>query len=512
MERRGQWWALAVLVLPVLLISVDATVLGFALPYLSEDLGPTGAEQLWIVDVYSFVLAGLLVFMGTLGDRIGRRRLLLAGAVAFGLASVLAAFSTTPMMLILARALLGVGGATLMPSTLSLIRSIFTDDRRRRTAVAVWSAAFSGGMAVGPVIGGWLLEHFWWGSVFLINVPVMVVLLVAGPLLLPEHRDPNPGRFDLLSALLSLGAMLPAVYGVKIAATSGFTWSAALAIVVGLGLGVLFVRRQRRLERPMLDLALFSNRMFTASVVTNLLGVFALVGLLFLVPQYLQLVLGLSPVTAALWMLPATVAGIAGALLAAWLARRVRVAVLVSVGLLLGAAGFLVLTALGTTAGLAAVVVAFVLVGGGVALSETLTNDLVISAAPVDRAGAASAISETGYELGGALGTALLGSLATAVYQSGVTGSLSAAPHDAAMDTAVAAAHDTLGGAVSAAKSLPAPAAEALVTSAREAFVSGMHVTAWAGAAILLYTAVQAYFLLARGRRRPSSKETLLPV
>ncbi|MCG3749748.1 MFS transporter [Amycolatopsis sp. Poz14] len=494
-RRGGQWWALAVLVLPVLLISVDTTVLGFALPYLSEDLAPTGAEQLWIVDVYSFVLAGLLVFMGTLGDRIGRRRLLLIGGAAFGAASVLAAFATSPLMLIVARALLGVGGATLMPSTLSLIRSIFTEDRTRRTAVAIWSAAFSGGMAVGPVVGGWLLEHFWWGSVFLINVPVMVLLLVAGPLLLPEFRDPNPGRFDPWSALLSLGTMLPVVYGVKIAATEGISWSAGAAMVLGLALGAAFVRRQRRLDQPMLDLGLFANRKFAGSVITNLLGVFALVGLLFLLPQYLQLVLGLKPLAAALWMLPATVAGVVGALAAAWLARRVRVPVLVSLGLLLGAAGFLVLTTIGADAGLAAVVVAFVLVGGGVALSETLTNDLVISAAPVNRAGAASAISETGYELGGALGTALLGSLATAVYQSGLPA------------TAPAAAHDTLGGAVATAHSLPATEGAELLTTAREAFVTALHTSAWVGAAILVYTALQAYFLLGRRRNRPQDSK-----
>lgn len=493
MARRGQWLALAVLVLPVLLISVDSTVLGFALPYLSADLAPTGAEQLWIVDVYSFVLAGLLVFMGTLGDRIGRRRLLLWGGAAFGAASVLAAFSTSPLMLILARALLGVGGATLMPSTLSLIRSIFIGDRARRTAVAVWSAAFSGGMAIGPVVGGWLLEHFWWGSVFLINVPVMVILLIAGPLLLPEFRDPKPGRFDPWSALLSFGAMLPVVYGVKLAATEGFSGTAGLAILAGLALGVLFVRRQRRMAAPMLDLGLFTDRMFAGAVITNLLGVFAMVGLLFLLPQYLQLVLGLSPLVAALWMLPATVAGILGSLIAARLARRVRVPVLVSLGLVFGVVGFLVLTAIGTQAGLAAVVVSFVLVGGGVALSETLTNDLVISAAPVDRAGAASAISEAGYELGAALGTALLGSLATAVYQSGLPAG------------APAAAHDTLGGAVAASHSLPPPDAAAMLSGAREAFVAALHTTAWVGAAILIYAAVQAYYLLARRRNRPRS-------
>ncbi len=491
MEKAGrrEWTALAVLVLPVLLISVDMTVLGFALPYLSEDLAPTGAEQLWIVDIYSFVLAGLLVLMGTLGDRVGRRKLLLSGAVAFGAASVLAAFAPTPALLIAARALLGVGGATLMPSTLSLIRSIFTDPAQRRLAIAVWGSGFSGGMALGPVLGGWLLEHFWWGSVFLINVPVMLVLLTAGPFLLPEAKDPKPGRFDALSAVLSLAAMLPVVYGIKRFAEHGLDPIAALAAVAGLGVGVVFVRRQRALADPMLDLSLFRHRAFSASVLTNMLGVFSLVGLLFLVPQYLQLVLGLRPMTAALWLLPTTVAGVAGSLAAARLARRVPVARLVCGGLLVGAAGFAVLVALEVESGLAALTIGMVLVGFGVPLSETLTNDLVVTAAPRERAGAASAISETGYELGGALGTAVLGSIATAVYRGGV-------PTDAG-----STARETLGGAVATASELPPEQATSLLDTARESFVQGMHVSAVVGALLLTYTAVQALVLL---RRRSS--------
>ncbi|WP_306999545.1 MFS transporter [Amycolatopsis thermophila] len=481
---RRDWVALAVLVLPVLLISVDMTVLGFALPYLSEDLAPSGAEQLWIVDIYSFVLGGLLVLMGTLGDRIGRRRLLLAGAFAFGAASVLAAFAAGPLMLIAARALLGVGGATLMPSTLALIRTLFTDPVRWRTAIAVWGAGFSGGMALGPVLGGWLLEHFWWGSVFLINVPVMLVLLVAGPVLLPESRDPDPGRFDPASALLSLAAVLPVVYGIKRFAEHGAGPIAALSVLAGVGLGVVFVRRQRALPDPMLDLALFRDRRFSASVLTNTLGVFALVGLLFLVPQYLQLVLGMRPLAAALWLLPATVAGVGGAFAAARLSRRFPVRWLIGGGLLVAAAGFGSLVALGVHSGLAVLVSGMALVGFGVSLSETLTNDLIVTAAPPERAGAASAISETGFELGGALGTAVLGSIASAAYRAGVPSG------------AGEAARDTLGGAVATAATLPAGRAEALLSTAKEAFVHGMQISAAAGAVLLAYTGIQALVLL----------------
>ncbi|OZM71419.1 MFS transporter [Amycolatopsis antarctica] len=493
--RRGRWLALAVLVLPVLLISVDMTVLGFALPYLSEDLAPSGTQQLWIVDIYSFVLAGLLVLMGTLGDRIGRRKLLLFGAVAFGVASVVAAFASTPELLIAARALLGLGGATLMPSTLSLLRNIFLDARERRLAIAVWSAGFSGGMALGPVVGGWLLEHFWWGSVFLINVPVMVLLLVAGPFLLPEARDPAPGRFDPLSAVLSLGTMLPIVYGIKDFAEHGLTAIGVGGVLLGLVLGTLFVRRQRSLTDPMIDLGLFGNRAFTVSVVTNVLGVFALVALFFLVPQYLQLVLGMRPMEAALWLLPTTAAGVAGALLAAQLAKHVDVGTLIGGGLLVSAAGFLALTQVGVESGLAAVVAGFVVVGVGVALAETLTNDLIISIAPPERAGAASAISETGYELGGALGTAVLGSIATAVYRGQF-----AAPEGVPAEAA-GAAGETLGGAVATAQVLPGPLAEQVLGSAREAFVHGMQLTAVLGGALLVYAGVQALLLLRQPRR-----------
>lgn len=495
MEKAGRraWGALAVLVLPVLLISVDMTVLGFALPYLSEALAPTGTEQLWIVDIYSFVLAGLLVFMGTLGDRIGRRKLLLGGAVAFGAASVLAAFATTPALLITARALLGVGGATLMPSTLSLLRSIFLDPAQRRVAIAVWGSGFSGGMALGPVLGGWLLEHFWWGSVFLINVPVMLVLLAVGPFLLPEAKDPNPGRFDPLSSLLSLATVLPIVYGIKRFAEHGVDAIAAAGVVVGALLGVLFVRRQRGLADPMIDVSLFRHRTFTGSVLTNMLGVFALAGSLFLVPQYLQLVLGLAPMTAGLWLLPTTVAGVAGSLAAARLARRVPVAYLIAGGLLLSAGGFTVLVALGVDDGLAVLVIGTALIGFGVPLSETLTNDLIIATAPPERAGAASAISETGYELGGALGTAVLGSIATAVYRAGVPGD--AGP----------VARETLGGATAVAAELPPDHAASLLAAARESFVAGMHVSAVVGALLLAYTAVQALVLLRERRARPGA-------
>ncbi|WP_052168641.1 MFS transporter [Actinoalloteichus spitiensis] len=489
-----QWGALAVLMLPVLLVAVDNTVLSFAVPALSLELAPSGTQLLWIVDIYSLMLAGLLVTMGGLGDRLGRRRLLLVGGAGFGLVSILAAYATSPDLLVAARALLGVFGATLMPSTLSLLRSTFLDPGQRRLAIAVWSSAFAGGAALGPILGGWLLEHFWWGSVFLVNVPVMVLLLVLGPLLLPESRDPAPGPFDLVSVGLSLAAMLPVVYGVKALAKTGASPEALVPLAVGALFAVLFTRRQLNRPKPLLDLRLFRERMFSVAVTSNLLSVLALVGFLFFVSQYLQLVLGLSPVEAGVRLLPGLLAQVVAALLAVLLARHIRVPVLISAGLLAAACGYVIAVGLPVDGGAAQLVVAFAVLGAGVGLAETLTNDAIVGAVPPARAGGAAAISETAYELGAALGTAVLGSVLIAVYQrdlvipAGVPGE------------AAGAARETIAGAESAAAGLPAELAAVLMDNARAAFVQGMSVTSAIGVAIMAVAGIGAAVLLRRRR------------
>ncbi|MGK5173527.1 MFS transporter [Geodermatophilus sp. CPCC 205761] len=490
MSPLRRWFALAVLALPVLLISIDMTVLGFAVPALTADLDPTATELLWIVDVYSFLLAGLLVLMGNIGDRIGRRRLLVAGAVAFGSASLVAAFATTPEMLIAARALLGLGGATLMPSTLALLRTVFPDATERRLAIAVWAAAFSGGTAIGPVAGGFLLEHFWWGSVFLVNTPVMVALVVGALLLLPESRNPRPGPFDLLSAVLSIAGVLPLVYALKTSAEDGAGLPVVLALATGVALLWTFVRRQRRLAEPLLDLRLFRHRAFTVAVTTNLLSVFALLGLMFFLPQYLMLVLGMSPVVAGLWMVPLAVATVAGALSAPRLARHVQLRWLVGGGMALAAAGLGVGTALGVDGDRAVLVLASVLIGLGVGLAETLTNDVILATAPPERAGAAAAISETAYEFGGAMGTAVLGTVGLTAYAASL-GDLPGVP---------AAARETLGGATEVAAQLPPETAASLLAAAEEAFVVGMDLVLLLAAVLAAYVALQAVVLL-RGTR-----------
>ncbi len=274
---RREWIGLGVLLLPLLLVSMDVSVLYFAVPFISRDLEPSSTQQLWIFDVYGFVLAGLLITMGSLGDRIGRRRLLLIGAASFSLASLGAAYAHSAWQLIAARAVLGIAGATLMPSTLALIRNLFHDEAQRRTAIAIWTGGTMSGIALGPVLSGFLLGHFWWGSVFLINVPFMVMLLTLAPVLVPEFRAPQAGRFDLLGSALSLGAVLPAIYGVKEIAADGVDAVRLSCIAAGAVVGGLFLLRQLRSGHPMIDLKLFRGRGFSGSVLMNLVAMFAVV-------------------------------------------------------------------------------------------------------------------------------------------------------------------------------------------------------------------------------------------
>ncbi|GEL18763.1 MFS transporter [Pseudonocardia asaccharolytica] len=489
-----EWAGLGVLAMAVLLIAVDATVLDVAVPFISESLRPTSSQLLWIIDVYSFVLAGLLVTMGTLGDRIGRRRLLLLGAAGFGAASVLAAFSTGPGMLIAARVLQGVAGATLMPATLASIRSMFCDTRQRMTAIGIWGAMWGGGAAVGPVLGGWLLEYFWWGSVFLVNVPIMLLLLATAPQVIPESRDPQPGRFDLVSAGLSIPAVLAVVYAIKELTTDGPSWRLAVLGVLGVVAGWVFVRRQRTLDDPLIDVRLFRVPSFSTAIVANALSVFALAGVLFFGSQFIQLVLGYRPLPTGLLMLPGTLASVVGSLLAAPLARWWGVRLALGVPLMATALGAVSMVGLSTDGRAVLYAAAFTLIGLGAGVALTLTSAMVVEAVEPERAGAASAVSETSYELGGAAGVAVLGSVLMAVFR----GRLDTA---ALADGDAQAARETLGGAIATAERLDPGVGADLVRSAHEAFVTGIHVAATATAVLLLVTAILAMILLRPTRR-----------
>jgi DHA2 family multidrug resistance protein-like MFS transporter len=471
---RAEWLGLGVLMLAVLLVSMDVTILYFAAPYVSADLEPTGTQQLWMLDVYGFVLAGLLITMGALADRTGRRRVLMAGALVFGCASAAAAFAQTADQLIACRALMGIGGATLMPSSLALLRNLFADDGQRRKAVAIWTGVVSGGSALGPLLGGVLLEHFSWGSVFLINAPVMVALVVAAPLLLPESKDPRAGRLDVTSAILSLAAILPFVYGLQRTAVDGPHPLSIAALLIGAAVGVAFVGRQRALEDPMIDLSLFRDARFSGALGVNLMAMLGLVGFALFTTQYLQSVLGYAPLKAALLMLPAPLSVGVVAPLAMWAATRVRPAAVVAVAFAFAGAGYAVLT---RTDGLWVALIGTVMTTMGLAGAMTLLTDLILAAAPPERAGAASAVAETGQELGGALGVALLGSLGTAIYRSDLG------------DGVPRAAHDTLGGAV-------ALGDHALLAAARDAFTHGLQVAALGAGVVMAVAAAVAWWTL----------------
>ena len=483
MAGAREWAGLAVLALPTMLLGLDVTLLYLALPALAADLRPSSTEALWIMDAYGFMIAGFLITMGTLGDRIGRRRLLMIGAAAFGIASVLAAYSTSAAMLIAARAALGMAGATLMPSTLALISNMFRDARERALAIGVWATMFALGMAAGPVVGGLLLERFWWGSAFLVAVPVVGLLLVAAPLLLPEYRAPQSGRLDLLSVGLSLSAMLPAIYGLKEIAKGGVAAGPGLALAAGLIFAVAFVRRQRRLPSPLLDMGLFASRTFSAALVVLLFGLVGVAGVMLLVTQYLQLVAGLSPLVAGAWMGPPALAMFAAGIAAPLVARRIRPGYVVAGALALSTVGYLMLARLDTApSGVAVVVAGFSLVYLGLGTIAALGTDLVVGAAPADKAGSASAMSETVQELGIALGVAMFGSLTTAVYRGLIQERI---PTDMPGDVS-GAVGDSLWAASSVADRLPGD----LLEQARAVFTLGFNVAATVGAIGIMILAV----------------------
>lgn len=475
-----EWIGLAVLALPCLIYSMDLTVLYLALPQIAEQLRPSSTQLLWMVDIYGFLLAGFLVTMGTLGDRIGRRKLLMIGAAAFGAASVLAAFSTSAEMLIASRALLGVTAATLSPSTLSLIRNMFLDEAQRGFAIGVWVAAFSAGGILGPLFGGLLLEHFWWGSVFLIAVPAMALLLVLGPILLPEFRDENAGRLDLPSAVLATSAVLSVIYGIKRLAEGGIAVAPLLAVVLGVVLARVFLRRQTRLADPMIDVRLFAEPRFGAALACNIITMFVAFGFFLFVAQYFQLVLGLSPLQAGLWTLPSGVVFVIGSLSGPPLAQRLGVANVIAGGLGLSVLGFALLTQLGSLS-FFWLMVGYTVFCMGLAPIGALTTGLVMSAVPPERAGVASGMSETSFEFGGALGIAVLGSVVTALYRGGIETGLPAGLPPGALE----AARDTLGGAVGAARELGA-AGEPMLAAARAVYTRTLEQAAWLCGALSL--------------------------
>jgi DHA2 family multidrug resistance protein-like MFS transporter len=494
---RKEWIGLAVIALPCLLYAMDLTVLNLALPKISEDLKPSSSQLLWIVDIYGFMVAGMLITMGTLGDRIGRRRLLLIGAGAFGTASVIAAFSTTAEMLIINRAILGIAGATVAPSTLSLIRNMFPDDKERTFAIGIWITSYSVGGAIGPLVGGLLLQYFWWGSVFLASVPIMVLLLILGPRLLPEFKDPSAGRLDLASAILSLSSVLLIIFGLKQTAEHGLHLLPGMAIFAGVATGIVFIKRQKKLEHPLIDLKLFKgSSSFGMLLSMNTLTVFTTFGSYIFISQYLQLVLGLTPLVAGLWTLPWSLGFIVGSMVTPKIANHFRSTSIMAVGLFMAAVGFIILTQ-ANSLGLTSIVASSILFSLGLAPLFTLITDMILSAVPPERAGSAGALSETSSEFGGALGIAVLGSIGTAVYRHHMNDTLppSVTNEDAEI------AKSTLGGALSIAEKLPKQIGNTLMEISRDAFTTSLMTMAVISAVLSL---ILAFVVIYKFRVKPS--------
>lgn len=485
---RREWIGLAVLALPTLLLSLDVSVLYLAVPQLSSNLGATSTDQLWIMDIYSFMLAGFLVTMGTLGDRIGRRKLLLIGGVAFGAMSILAAYSSSPEMLIVSRALLGIAGATLMPSTMALIRNMFQDPKQMGAALSVWFSCFMGGMALGPLVGGILLENFWWGSAFLLGVPFMVLLVIVAPFLLPEYRDANAGRLDLFSVVLSLGTIMPVIYGLKELAREGVAAVPVASVLIGVLVGVAFIRRQQTLEHPLLDLRLFTNKVFNTGMGIMLFSGVVMAGSSLLASVYLQSVQGFSPLKAGLWLIPQNVVMLIGFTVAPMLANRFRPAYVMASGLAIAGLGLFLHTQVDRVGGLDLLVAGFVLAAFGIALPMALTANLIMGAAPPEKAGSAASVMETSGEFGIALGVATLGSLATYVYRSELSDRVSAeTPADS-----VENAKEGLAAALNTAQQLPGRLAGDLIEGAQAAFTTGLNTAGGVGALIFFGLAALA--------------------
>ncbi|MGW6379054.1 MFS transporter [Rhodococcus sp. NPDC055112] len=490
-ERAGrrQWLGLALLALPTLVVALDINALFLALPQLTADLGASSTQQLWIADIYGFMVAGLVITMGTLGDRIGRRRLLFIGSVGFAMASVLAAYSTGPEMLIASRVLLGIAGATLMPSTLALITNMFHDGRQRGAAIAIWSTCTFTGAALGPVVGGLLLAHFWWGAVFLMAVPAGAVLVIVGPFVLPEFRNPDAARLDLPSVALSMLAILPLVYAVKrLTADAAPSIAAVSTLVLGGMFAAVFVARQLRLDDPLLDLRLLGRGSFRLILLALTLAGVVMAGTGLLVTQYLQSVLGHSPVSAALWFAPMGLAVAVGTTLSPAIARRVEPVTAIAAGLALSAIGAALLALVGLESGLGMVIAAIAILALGTGPLFALGTGIVMGSVPPERAGSAASMAETSNYLGGTLGIAILGSVAAGIYQHQMAGSIPAGT----ADEAAASAGQTVAGAAAVAADLPADSGAALLTSAHAAFTSGLHVVALIGAVVL---GIQAWVL-----------------
>lgn len=445
-----EWFGLAVLTLAVFMLATDMSILYLAMPTIAADLEPTATQMLWIIHVGELLAVGFALTMGRMGDNIGRRRLLVIGVSVYGLASLLAAFSTSALMLILVRALLGIATATIMPSTMSLFRNMFKDPKQFSLAIAINLSAFGAGMSLGPPIGGLLLDTFWWGSIFLINVPVAALLVISSPVL-PEYRNLGTKYMDLVSVLLSSTALIALVFGLQELANNGFNAMYISAVVIGAALGYMFIRRQKKSENPLLDLRLFKISRLTISLFIVSFVLFVTVGADMLFAQFLQAIKGLSPIEAGLYLIAPAISGTLGTLAAPILIRWMRPAFAMIFGLLIAIIGAVIVVTNIHDAPVVTLVVGLSLLGFGGGPAMTLTSEQIVGSVPQEKAGSASAISDVGTGLGSALSIALIGSIGMLIYRIIFTNTV---PENASSEV-VESAQESVGAAVTVAENSP---------------------------------------------------------
>lgn len=494
LSKPRRWAALTVLSASLLVVTMDMTILNIALPEIAAELQPTAGQQLWIIDIYSLVLAGLLVSWAAIADRWGRKRMLMLGYAIFALASLLVLLANSAEMVIVIRAFLGIGGAMIMPNTLSLIRVIFADAKERATALGIWGAVAGIGAAVGPLVGGLLVEHFSWHAAFLVNVPLMAVALIAGMVFLPESRVANPGRWDAIAAILSFVGMILLVWAIKqFGKQASFAVSEAwIAIAVAAAVLTWFVVRCLRSDAPLLDLRLFRNRPFSAGILTAFGSTFSMIAALLLIAQWLQLIDGATPVEAGIRLMPVAVMGAIASMLAPVIARWVGARAVLAGGLGLAAIGMLYIGVAGAELNLAGALIAMTLVGAGTG-SLAIGSAMIMMGSPVDKAGNAGALEETSYELGGTLGVAILGSISALIYRFQL--SVDPAMQGISKD-ALGQAKESLGAAMSVAQEAGLPE---LAEGAAAAFNRSLQAAGYAGGVFMLAVAVLVFFLTPKG-------------
>ncbi|MFK0289874.1 MFS transporter [Streptomyces sp. NPDC090442] len=501
--KGNRWLILAVVAGCFLPVAADATILNVAVPTLTQTLGASAREVLWIADIYPLMMVGLVLVTGPLGDRIGHKRLLLIGLAVFAVASLACAGAPSPIALIAARAALATGASMIIPATLAIIRQVFDNDRERAVAIGVWSAVAAGGAAVGPVAGGLLLEHFWWGAVFLINLPLAAASVLLVSTLLANRPAQEKEPWEPLSPVLGIVAGVGLVYAVKAATHRGTSWwEAAVSGAVGLVALVWFIRRQLSSSSPMLDLSLFHARSFRAGTLAATVPVLVLVGFELQLAQDLQYVLGMSPREAGLFLLPMPLAAFAAGPLAGFLVSWHGLRLVIPAGLAVAACGYVGVFASAGQHSSVLLTVSLVLIGAGHGTVQTVASDAIMTGAPPEQAGAAASIESVTYEVGAGLGIALLGSLMAGLYSRNFT------PPPAAGAHVPAAASDSIGEAVSAADHLPGPAARAVVSAAKDAFTTGYRITAVVAAVIVTAVAVSIAVALRHGDPPPAEPDS----